>query len=332
LQYRKVKSMTFRKPSTNLKKSRHKTNLRHALLGVCCFAAFLISLEKLHPFGGADINPGKSNSSVIDHHSLSNTTLSMLSVAWPTEGQAALMIDGEVYGQYGETATVPTASLAKIMTALIVLQKYPLSQGQDGPAYTVTPADVELYDAEASEDDSAVKVVVGETLTERQMLQALLLPSADNVAIMLAKWTSGSGSAFVDQMNAEALRLGLKHTNYADPAGVSLDTVSTALDQLKVASAAMSLSAFREIVEQQDVSFPVVGSIRNTNSDLGQDGIIGLKTGNLAHIGNMVIAANRVIDNKHVLVIAVVLGQYGQNDFDSLNSALDAGKRLVESV
>lgn len=256
----------------------------------------------------------------------------MLSVAWPTEGQAALMIDGEVYGQYGGTATVPTASLAKIMTAIIVLQKYPLSRGQDGPAYTVTPADVELYDAEASEDDSAVKVVVGETLTERQMLQALLLPSADNVAVMLAKWTSGSVSAFVDQMNAEALRLGLKHTNYADPAGVSLDTVSTASDQLKVASAAMSLSTFREIVNQQDVSFPVVGSIRNTNSDLGQDGIIGLKTGNLAHIGNMAIAANRVVDNKHVLVIAVVLGEYGQNDFDSLNRALDAGKCLVESV
>jgi serine-type D-Ala-D-Ala carboxypeptidase (penicillin-binding protein 5/6) len=218
------------------------------------------------------------------------------------------------------------------MTALIILQKYPLSQGQDGPSYTVTPGDIELYHEEIKDDDSAVKVVAGETLTERQMLEALLLPSADNVAVMLAQLSSGSVPAFVDQMNAEAKRLGLKHTNYTDSAGISQDTVSTASDQLKVASAAMSLSVFREIVIQQDARFPVVGTIKNTNSDLGQDGIIGLKTGNLAHIGNVAIAANRSVDNKQVLVIAVVLGQYGQNNFDSLNNALDAGKRLVESV
>jgi serine-type D-Ala-D-Ala carboxypeptidase (penicillin-binding protein 5/6) len=323
--------MAYRKSNT-IKKSRRNTNISHALLGIFFFMVFLISLAKLYSIGSAYITPHKLNSTIRHHHPSSKTTLSKLSVTWPTEGQAALMIDGEVYGEHGDSTPVPTASLAKIMTAFVVLHKFPLSQGQDGPSYTVTPEDVELYDEETKDDDSAVKVVAGETLTERQMLEALLMPSADNVAVMLAKWSYGSSSAFVDEMNAEAKVLGLKYTNYADPAGISQETVSTASDQLRVASAAMSLLAFREIVNQQDARFPVVGTIKNTNSDLGQDGIIGLKTGNLAHIGNMAIAANRVVDNKHVLIIAVVLGQYGQNNFDSLNSALDAGKRLVESV
>jgi serine-type D-Ala-D-Ala carboxypeptidase (penicillin-binding protein 5/6) len=323
--------MSYRTSNTT-KKSRRKTNLRSALLGILFCVACLISLDKVRFFGNSSASPSKSNSTAIGQHPSSNTILPKLSVTWPAEGQAALMINGSVYGEYGERTPVPTASLAKIMTAFIVLQKYPLSQGQDGPSYTVTSQDVELYRREMNEDDSVVKVVAGETLTERQMLQALLLPSGDNVAIMLAQWSLGSVPAFVDQMNIEAERLGMKHTNYADPAGISRDSVSTALDQLKVASAAMSLSAFRDIVNQGDVRFPVAGNIRNTNSDLGQDGIIGLKTGNLTHIGNIAIAANRVVNNRHVLIIAVVLGQYGRNDVDSLNNALAAGKRLVESV
>lgn len=59
-------------------------------------------------------------------------------INWPKEGQAALMIDGQYYGQYGNSKSVPTVSLAKMMTALVVLKKYPLSKGEDGPSYTVT--------------------------------------------------------------------------------------------------------------------------------------------------------------------------------------------------
>lgn len=179
--------------------------------------------------------------------------------------------------------------------------------------------------------DSVVKVEVGETLTERQMLEALLLPSGDNAAVMIAKWAYGNVPQFVDQMNTEAKHLGMEHTNYADPAGVSEHTESTAVAQLKVASAAMSLSMFREIVNLQKVAFPIVGTIQNTNSDLGQDGIIGIKTGNLVHIGNIVLAAYRTVNHKRVLVIGVVLGQYGQNVYSSLNAALNAGENLLNS-
>lgn len=252
-------------------------------------------------------------------------------INWPKEGQAALMIDGQYYGQYGNSKPVPTASLAKMMTAFIVLKKYPLSKGEDGPFYTVTQQDVAIYNEEVKQGDSVVKVEVGETLTERQMLEALLLPSGDNVAIMIAKWAYGNVPQFVNQMNTEAKRLGMDHTNYADPAGVSELTESTAVDQLKIASVAMSFSVFREIVNLQKVTFPIVGTIQNTNSDLGQDGIIGIKTGNLVHIGNIALAAYRSVNHKRVLVIGVVLGQYGQNVYGSLNAALIAGKNLIES-
>ncbi|MFD1678009.1 hypothetical protein [Alicyclobacillus fodiniaquatilis] len=94
----------------------------------------------------------------------------------------------------------------------------------------------------------------------------------------------------------------------------------------------MSYPVFKEIVGQKNATFPEVGTIQNTNLDLGEDGVVGLKTGNLAHIGNMAIAAYRNVDHKRVLVIGMVLGQYGQNDGASLHAALEAGKSLITSA
>lgn len=253
-------------------------------------------------------------------------------VAWPQGGQAAVMIDGQMAGHAGQSTRVPIASLTKMMTALIVLEKYPLAAHETGPTYTVTTQDVKIYDEDYAQNDSAVKVVAGEKLTERQMLEGLLLPSGDNMATMLAGWVSGSESTFVEQMNIKAQQLGMKQTHYADPAGVSTDTVSTAIDQLQVAYAVMQSPVIDEIVQMRSVAFPVVGQIYNTNSDLGHDGIVGLKTGNLTHIGNMSVAADRIYDHKRVRVIAVVLGQRGANDTDSLYAGLAAGKRLIQSI
>jgi D-alanyl-D-alanine carboxypeptidase (penicillin-binding protein 5/6) len=81
----------------------------------------------------------------------------------------------------------PIASLAKVMTAYLMLRSKPVQEGEDGFSLTVTDADAADTEARRRSDESVVPVEAGEALTERQALNALLLPSANNVAIMLAR-------------------------------------------------------------------------------------------------------------------------------------------------
>ena len=89
-----------------------------------------------------------------------------------------------------------------------------------GPDIAVQPSEAAAYPVQARDGDSLVPVVAGERLTERQALEALLLPSADNMAWILAQWDAGSQAAFVARMNAAARRLGMTGTSYTDPSGL----------------------------------------------------------------------------------------------------------------
>jgi len=82
---------------------------------------------------------------------------------------------------------VPIASVTKVMTALVVLQTIRCSPGEEGPAITMTAADVGAYEAGVRVGRSELRVAVGETLTEHQALEALLVGSANNVADALAR-------------------------------------------------------------------------------------------------------------------------------------------------
>jgi D-alanyl-D-alanine carboxypeptidase (penicillin-binding protein 5/6) len=97
---------------------------------------------------------------------------------------------------------VPIASLAKIMTAYVVLRDRPLIAGGQGPAIAVQPADVAAYARDSMQGQSVVRVVAGEKLTERQALEAMLIPSGNNIADLLARWDAGSQAAFAAKMNA----------------------------------------------------------------------------------------------------------------------------------
>ena len=111
--------------------------------------------------------------------------------------------------------------------------------------------------------DSNAAVAAGEKLTEREALEALLLPSANNIAMMLANWDAGSRTAFVAKMNARAKALGMKDTTYTDPSGLDAGTVSTARDQLILVRKAMAIPAFAGIVAMPSAVIPVAGTIRN---------------------------------------------------------------------
>ena len=253
---------------------------------------------------------------------------------WPAVGQAGLSVAG--IGELGTSGAVntpvPIASVAKVMTAYQVLTDHPLGVGQDGPTITVTRDEAAEYAREVAVNESVVPVTNGEKLTERQALQALMLASAGNVALILARWDAGSVDAFLARIAATAAHVGMTHSTYTDPSGLDRGTVSTAPDQLLLARAAMSLPAFAEIVGERTAVIPVAGSIRNFNTLLGQDGVVGVKTGStLAAGGCLMFAADVPLagaTQRVVRVYGVVLGQQGTSSM-ILPHALTAAQRLV---
>jgi serine-type D-Ala-D-Ala carboxypeptidase (penicillin-binding protein 5/6) len=122
---------------------------------------------------------------------------------WPGRAEAAVGLPGTgLLGTHGGSAPVPIASLAKVMTAYLVLSGHPLPAGASGPVITVTAADAAAYASDQRQGQSVVQVAAGEKLTERQALEAMLIPSGNNIAWMLARWDAGSQPAFVAKMNA----------------------------------------------------------------------------------------------------------------------------------
>jgi serine-type D-Ala-D-Ala carboxypeptidase (penicillin-binding protein 5/6) len=198
---------------------------------------------------------------------------------WPGRAEAAVGLPGTgLLGTHGGNAPVPIASLAKIMTAYLVLSGHPLPAGASGPVITVTAADAAAYASDRRQEQSVVQVAAGEKLTERQALETMLVPSG-NIAWMLARWDAGSQPAFVAKMNARARLLRLRSTRYADASGADPATVSTASDQFRLTVRALQIPAFRQILAMPQVTLPVVGVAYNVNAGLGHDGIVGVKTG-----------------------------------------------------
>jgi D-alanyl-D-alanine carboxypeptidase (penicillin-binding protein 5/6) len=227
---------------------------------------------------------------------------------------------------------VPIASVAKVMTAYVVLHDHPLPGGGSGPDIAVQPSEAAAYPAQARDGDSLVPVTAGERLTERQALEALLLPSADNMAWILARWDAGSQAAFVARMNATARRLGMTGTSYTDPSGLDPSTTSTAADQVRLGMAAMQVPPLAALAAESTTVVPVAGVVRNTNTLLGQDGIVGLKTGSTQAAGGcLLVAAWQEVNGRRTLIVAATFGQPGTAG-TILPNALQAGHDLVNAL
>jgi D-alanyl-D-alanine carboxypeptidase (penicillin-binding protein 5/6) len=216
------------------------------------------------------------------------------------------------------------------MAALVVLHDHPLVPGQSGPHVTMTVADQAIYQADEAAGESVAPVVAGESLSELQLLEALLIPSANNLASVVAAWDAGNQSAFVARMNTTSAALGLRATHYADPDGIASATVSTAPDQLRLAEVAAANPVLMAIVRQPQVSLPNSPALSNYDTALGQDGIVGIKTGSTTAAGGcFMFAADGTAAGRHVEVLGVVLGQ---TSLPLIPAALDASRALIGPV
>jgi serine-type D-Ala-D-Ala carboxypeptidase (penicillin-binding protein 5/6) len=225
---------------------------------------------------------------------------------------------------------VPIASVAKVMTAYLVLRDHPLEPGEEGFEIEISTADVEDLHRRIELNQSVVAVEAGEVLSERQALEALLLPSANNVAALLAVHESGSVEAFVGEMNEAAAELEMHETHYTDPSGFEDTTVSTAADQLKLAGAAMDAPTFAQIVAMPSTALPVVGEVANFNELVGHEGYVGIKTGSDEAAGGCLLFAKRIhVNGRTLTVLGAVLGQ---REGDFIQAALASANSLAASV
>ncbi len=252
-------------------------------------------------------------------------------LAWPREGQAAVEVEGiGSAGTSGDTTPVPFASVAKVMTAYLTLREHPLAGHEEGFTIRITPADVEEQEQRAAAGQSTLPVQAGERLSERQALEALLLPSANNIAALLAARAPGGTPGFVRQMNSTARKLGMRASTYTDPSGYDDRTVSTAVDQVTLARVAMRVPVFAAIVDRPSVVLPLVGRVSNYDDLTGRDGYVGVKTGSDRAAGGCFVFAKRVvIDGRRLTVLGAVLGQ---REGPIIEAALVSAQRLGDSV
>jgi len=251
---------------------------------------------------------------------------------WPARGQAAIALGSGPPAASPDQQPAPIASLAKVMTAYLTLERYPLSSAAAGFTITVTAAEAQAVVAEAAQGESVVVVEAGEELTERRLLEALLVPSGNNIARMLAARVAGSEASFLAEMNAEARALGMDQTIYTDPSGFDPRTVSTAADQLRVFRRAMHFAAFRQIVSMGSVTLPVAGTVANFNPLLAA-GYAG-KTGSDSAAGGCLAFFTQVtVGGRRKTAVGVVMGQGEGSDTSVLLAAAgEAAERLVDGA
>ncbi|MFD8293974.1 serine hydrolase [Streptomyces lavendulae] len=236
-------------------------------------------------------------------------------IPWPAKGQAAVRLPGSGdVATFGEQKPMPTASVAKVMTAYVILKGHPLRKNDPGPRIEVDAAAVADGN---SQDESRIRgLTAGSKYSQLDMLKMLMIPSGNNIARLLARWDSGSTTtdAFVAKMNAAAKELGMNDTTYTDPSGLDAGTVSTAADQLKLAEAVMKEEAFRAVVAlpQDTIEGLPEPLINNNGSLLLAPGLSvkGIKTGSSTPAGGTLMwAAYKTVGTQTQLILGTMMDQ-----------------------
>lgn len=249
-------------------------------------------------------------------------------LAWPTVGQSAVgsLSDGVLANSAGSETQKPIASITKLVTVLALLEKQPLNPGEPGKSYTIGPKDVANYQNYVAKLGSVIQVSEGQVLSEHQVLQSLLLVSANNIADSIAVWEFGSIDGFLVYANQFASKNGWENTVIADASGFSADSKSTPSDLIKIGQKALQNPVIAEIVAQLGAIIPGVGTIKNTNQLLSDANVVGVKTGTTDEAGSCLLFAVKYGPSKEYTMLAIIMGQ------PSWPAAYQAARTLRDSA
>ena len=242
---------------------------------------------------------------------LHQPTLSDINFSWPSRGAAAIgTIEEGLIAQYGTKEPLPTASMAKAITVLVVLDKYPLTLDAPGPTLTMGKIDVELYDKTLLAGGSNLPVFAGQQLTLRTVIDGMMLESANNLADSLAIWAFGSLSEYKKAATSWIANHNLSETTIGpDASGLDPATTSSTGDLLKIAQLVMKNDTLSHIVAQATASFSTIRKITNTNILLN-NGFKGIKTGYTSAAGYcLLFASDYTREHQTKIIIGAMLGQ-----------------------
>ena len=191
----------------------------------------------------------------------------------------------------------PIASLAKLMTALVIMESHK-------PNEVVTVGKLPALGPE----DQKLGLVEGEEITVGELLKAILIYSANDAANALAIYDSGSVEDFSKKMNDKAKLWGMTNSNFDEPSGLSSKNTSTPKDLIKLASVLSTNQTFKEITSTANSKiFNQDGkayTLTTTNKILGSVGVVGMKTGYTLDAGQCLITA---VERNGRRIITVVL-------------------------
>lgn len=247
----------------------------------------------------------------------------------PPEGYYALSAEGFdfLYGQRVDD-TVSTASIAKVITVLCILEKKPLRAGEAGPSIVISSDDARRYTEEIARDGTAFAVSEGETYSEYEMLEAILLPSANNIADSMAVWAFGNMENYRSYAQNYVRQQGMLSTVIGpDASGYDPATTSTPKDLVKLAEAALKNPVLMEIAGKREALIKGTTLIKNHNAIVGQNGVTGLKTGrNDVNSGTLLFTA-KIGEGTETVNVAGVVANAG-----TLTGALSDSSILLESL
>ena len=217
--------------------------------------------------------------------------------------QAAIVVDtvdGTVMFAKRPDAERAMASTTKLMTALLSLEEAKPAEVFTAPGYDAMPA------------ESRINLRAGERMTVHDLLEALLLESANDAAVDLAENIAGSREAFVQQMNDRAGELGLDHTSYANPIGLDdPGNYSSARDLATLARTLLRKRRFARIVDSPEATLESGSHVRvvQNRNDLvaAYPWVNGVKTGYTTNAGNVLVGS--AARGPRARVVSVVMGE-----------------------
>lgn len=205
---------------------------------------------------------------------------------------------GQVLFEKGANATVPIASLTKLLTAMVVLDSKPKMNEQ----ISILPSDVDAL------KHSKSHVPVGASLSRKDVLHLALMSSDNRAAAALARTYAGGPTAFIDAVHQKIKTLGMTHTVIQEPTGLSPENTSTAADLAKLAVAASRYPEIASITTDKSDLVRMNGRpvmFRNTNPLVGKQGwnILLSKTGFTNEAGHCLIMRIRQAGKSATLVL-----------------------------
>ncbi|WP_156906093.1 D-alanyl-D-alanine carboxypeptidase family protein [Agrococcus lahaulensis] len=254
-------------------------------------------------------------------------------VDWPEAARAAgygvVGIDGgaDSWEAWGSEDAHPMASVAKLVTVLVVLDAHPIEADSRGAVITLDGDDVAAQARALRENAPIAPVFDGMQVTQRDLVEWSLVDSAGNAIWSLANWAFGDMDGFESAAAAWADRHGFDDTVLADPAGLDARSVSSARDLTRIALMAVDDPVVLASMQLESVRIPGIGIAPNTNRILGQHGIDAGKTGTLKVWGrNLLVTAIREVDGDERRIVGVVMGTIAADETDA------AMISLLESV